>query len=160
DDFAEALVRHPVLTHLVRGLLWGAYDVNHRLLFAFRVSAEGDYCDLRDETLELPSDSVVGLVHPALLTPEEIDDCAMGLARYEVFQPFAQLTRPVHALEPDEQEQRVLQRYGDRMLSGPVVANMLDKPGWNRRQPTPPCYVRHFPGADTTVVLRLAGWEE
>jgi hypothetical protein len=159
-DFETALVRHPFLTNLARGLLWGSFDSGRRLRLAFRLTAEGDHADLRDEVCEPLPDCAVGLVHPALLSADERVAWQALFAEYEVFQPFPQLARPVHALEPGEESERALTRFEGAGVSGPAVAGILENLGWASKRSLPLSYVRHYAGADVTAVLVQSGWED
>src|SRR5437764_226947 len=70
-EFATLLVRHPLMTHLVRLLAWGVYDETGTVVASFRVTEDQKYADSDDETFDLPADARVGVVHPLHLPDAE-----------------------------------------------------------------------------------------
>ncbi len=159
-EFESVLVRHPVLGALARRLLWGCFGPDHRLVAAFRLTAEGDYADVRDAEYDLPSGADVGLVHPAQLAPGERKAWGERFADYEIFPPFAQLTRRAHALRAAEAGRRELSRYNDRSVSGVEADRLLREAGWVRGTGPVRPYRLYFPGGDVTAVVKLQGWEQ
>src|SRR5262249_49415496 len=71
DEFRTLLLGHPLLSHLVRRLLWGGYADTGRLLRAFRATEEGDLAGERDEPVGLDGVARVGLVHPLSLSADQ-----------------------------------------------------------------------------------------
>jgi hypothetical protein len=64
DVFVDAFVKHPLVGHLVKRLVWGAFDASGALLETFRVAEDRTYATVEDDTYEIPQDAVVGLIHP------------------------------------------------------------------------------------------------
>lgn len=50
----------------------GVYPANEPrcLLKAFRVAAEGEFCNAQDEPIDLPADALIGIAHPLEMTAE------------------------------------------------------------------------------------------
>ncbi|HNC97241.1 MAG TPA: DUF4132 domain-containing protein, partial [Myxococcota bacterium] len=71
EVFRLFLAGHPLLGHLVRRLIWGAYDENGKLLQVFRVAEDGSYADGEDSPFELSPDHKVGVVHVLELSAEQ-----------------------------------------------------------------------------------------
>ena len=96
DEFMPFFANHPVLRVFSRPLVWGWFDASNRLEGSFRLSAEGELADLRDDPVKLPDGARIGLPHPlelAALDPSLATAWAAVLADYEIMQPFEQLMR-------------------------------------------------------------------
>src|SRR5262249_10289076 len=52
-DFETLLVKHPLMTNLVRLVLWGGYDKSGKLIATFRVTEDQAYADAKDEAFPL-----------------------------------------------------------------------------------------------------------
>jgi hypothetical protein len=127
-DFEHCLVRHPVVGHLVRGLLWSRPGNDA----CFRVAEDSTYAGPDDEAVTLDPDERVCLAHPALLAPEALETWAGLFADYRVVQPFPQLGRPVARATPAEQEASTLVRFTDIPCLGIGLLSGLEKLGWRR----------------------------
>ena len=115
---------HPIMKHLLCGLLWGVYDKRNRLVECFRVANDQSLANIEDEVFALPgSEHKIGIVHPTEL--EERDQVAWSsiFGEYEIIQPFPQVHRKVFRLEEDEEKCHDLTR-----LAGLVIENS----GWLR----------------------------
>ncbi|MFV2208565.1 DUF4132 domain-containing protein, partial [Escherichia coli] len=71
------------------------------LVKAFRVAAEGEFCNELDEPIDLPADALIGIAHPLELTAEMRSEFAQLFADYEILPPFRQLSRRTVLLTPD-----------------------------------------------------------
>jgi predicted DNA-binding WGR domain protein len=102
DVFVDAFVKHPLVGHLVKRLVWGAFDTGGALLGTFRVAEDRTYATVEDDTYELPEGARVGVVHPYTLkdTPGLVARWGQQLSDYAIAQPFGQLTRPLVELTP------------------------------------------------------------
>ncbi len=129
ENFRMFMVDHPLVLHLSRRLVWGAYDEAGKLTGTFRVAEDRSLADVQDRPFE-PSGKV-GLVHPLELTEEAIGAWARLLGDYQLLQPFAQLGRPVFRPTPAEARSNELTRFADRQVkSGSVLG--LENRGWRR----------------------------
>ncbi|MBN8609033.1 MAG: DUF4132 domain-containing protein [Deltaproteobacteria bacterium] len=104
DVFVDAFVKHPLVGHLAKRLVWGAFDTKGALLGTFRVAEDRTLATVDDDLFELPEGARVGLVHPYTLrdTPNLVARWGQQLADYAIAQPFGQLTRAVVELEPQD----------------------------------------------------------
>ncbi len=93
--FATYLVAHPLVTHLVRRLVFGAYDDGGALLTSFRVAEDGTYAGPADDALTLPEGARVGVLHPLEIPAAAVAAWGERLSEYEVLQPFPQVGREV-----------------------------------------------------------------
>jgi hypothetical protein len=161
DNFHAFLVRHPLMIHLVRSLLWGGYDEAGALIATFRVTEERDYADVNEAPYRLDDSAGIGVVHPLQLTAEQVSAWGEVFADYEIIQPFPQLGRTVHRLEPGELKAKELLRNQGIKVPAVTLVGILERHGWNRgmveggglfREHTKP-----FEGANVTAVIQYNG---
>jgi hypothetical protein len=130
--FRMFFAEHPLLQHLVRRLVWGAWDGEQRLRATFRVVEDGSCAGPSDDTWELPEDVHVGLIHRLDLTSELAARWGEIFADYEILQPFPQLGREVWTVEEEERESRELHRLaGATVKTGRLLA-LVTRHGWRR----------------------------
>ncbi len=135
DEFETLLVRHPLMTHLARTLIWGTYDANGTLTATFRVTEDQTYADSADDTCDLAANASIGIIHPLHLPDDERGAWGEILSDYELVQPFAQLGRPIHHLTEAELAKTDITRFNDHVLSAASLVFGLDKFGWIRDAP-------------------------
>lgn len=132
--FRMFFAEHPLLQHLVRRLVWGAWDGEQRLRATFRVVEDGSCAGPADDAWELPEDVHVGLVHRLDLTSDLAARWGEIFADYEILQPFPQLGREVWTIEDGEREARELHRLaGATVKTGKLLA-LVTRHGWRRAQ--------------------------
>ena len=130
EDFDRLLAHHPLLVHLVRRLVWGTFD-GGRLASSFRVAEDGTLADADDRELERPTGSV-GIAHPLVLGQERREAWARVLGDYEIIQPFEQVGRGLHSLEPAELAGETSARFTGSTAKAGAVLGTLDARGWDR----------------------------
>ncbi len=130
-EWEALLVRHPLLVHLVRRLLWGGHDAEGRLVRTFRVTEEREYADMRDERCPLEGVASVGIVHPLHLTAEQLAGWGEVFGDYEIIPPFPQLGRKVHRLLPGEERQTALTHFNDKAVPLMLFMGVLKANGWS-----------------------------
>lgn len=132
EEFTEFFVKHPVLRHVVRRLVWATY-VDDRLQDTFRVAEDLSFADAAEDEFRLAEDAVIGIPHP-LHFSELIPAWSEVFADYELVQPFDQLGRSVHALTEQEAASGALTRFsGVDVPVGKVLG--LERRGWRRGEP-------------------------
>ncbi|MGI5208816.1 DUF4132 domain-containing protein [Spirillospora sp. CA-108201] len=130
-EFGEYIVRHPLVWHIARRLVWLAED--GRTAAAFRIAEDRTLADAGDDAFALPESARVGIAHPLDLG-EAVKAWSEVFADYEIVQPFPQLARPVHALTEQERGSGRLERFeGLKVPFGKVLG--LVKLGWDRGVP-------------------------
>src|SRR5262249_29537535 len=172
-DFETLLVRHPLMTHLTRLLVWGSFDAAGRLSAAFRVTEDQTCAGVNDDPFALPDNACIGVVHPLQL--DEAERAAWGelLSDYEIAPPFPQLGRPVFHLEPGEAEQLEIPRHRGVKVPALSLVGTLQRLDWMRGIPEDGgCFSEHvkpFYGANVTAILEYAdgvpvgymeGWDD
>jgi predicted DNA-binding WGR domain protein len=160
-DFESLLVRHPLMTNLVRLLLWGGYDASGKLIATFRVTEERDYADVDESAFALDGLAKVGVVHALHLS--DADKSAWGeiFGDYEIIPPFPQLGRASHKLEPEEETVKELTRNKGLKIPSITLVGILDRHGWLRGIPEDGGvfheHTKAFEGANVTAVIQYPG---
>jgi hypothetical protein len=139
DSFLR-LSAHPLLRHLIRGAVWGQYDLCDyppgwgagRLKCAFRVTEEGDLADVNDAAMTINEDDHlrIGLVHPIHLDQAQRGLWGQLLSDYELLAPFPQLTRPIYSLTQAELNQTELTRFAESPIPYTVLFAIIGNMGW------------------------------
>ncbi|WP_119728063.1 DUF4132 domain-containing protein [Thermomonospora amylolytica] len=145
----EAFVRHPLLWHIVRRLVWVAEPSGGGPV-AFRLAEDRTLADVADEPYVLPPGARVGVSHPVELGPS-LKAWRETFEDYQILQPFPQLHRAVHTLSDTERATGVL----DRSRLGPapkVNEHKLYARGWTKNHGTQDTVLRHLPGGHLLVL--------
>ena len=131
NEFQTLLQQHPLMTHLVRRLVWGGYDADAKLIGSFRVAEDQTLADAADEEIEPTNIVTVGIVHPLHLNPEVKANWGQTLSDYEIIPPFPQIDRDTYTLQPEEVEVEEIKRFQSVQIPGITLARMMDR-GWLR----------------------------
>ena len=132
EEFRNFFVEHPLLTHLVRRLVWGVYAADGGALQrTFRVAEDRSYADQHDDALALAPDAIVGIAHRLHIS--DADAAAWGkiFADYELAQPFEQLGREVYKLTAAEAASDKLARFDGRVVETKKILGLLSR-GWRK----------------------------
>ena len=132
EEFETLLVRHPLMSNLVRLLVWEAASGNRRA--TFRVTEDGEYADHNDETFDLAAGewAHIGIVHPLHLSDDEKAAWSEIVGDYEIVPPFAQLGRALYAPTDEEADKAEFTRFAKVELPGQTLCFGLEKLGWER----------------------------
>lgn len=159
DDFVAFLVKHPVMTHLTRRLVWGQYTSPTALASTFRVTDEGEYADAKDKPRPLDPNLTVGVVHPMQMSEADRNAWGQVFGDYEIVPPFAQLGRPVYGLEAGEATATELHRVDGIGVPSGKVWGFMEKRGWDRGSSSDHGVVMEFakwyPAANVTAVIDI-----
>jgi len=132
EEFEERLLRHPLMRHPVRRLVWLAEDGERRL--GFRVAEDATFCDAADEAVALPEEAGIRLAHPLDLSEGERAAWSRILADYEILQPFEQVRRPVMAFTGRELATGRLERFEGAVVPAGSILGLTGR-GWVRCRP-------------------------
>ncbi|MBK7402753.1 MAG: DUF4132 domain-containing protein [Myxococcales bacterium] len=133
EEFRNFFVDHPLLTHLVRRLVWGVYD-DGKLARTFRVAEDRTFADAGDDACDVDPTAAVGIVHRLHLTDVEATAWSTVFADYELAQPFEQLSRATYRLAPDEAGATALTRFAGRVVETKKILGLLSR-GWRKGPP-------------------------
>lgn len=130
DDFCTLLVRHPLLGHVVRGIIWAAYEEDS-MRWSFRVAEDASFAGLDDEELELGGDIEIGIAHPIELSPNERASWGERLSDYELLAPFSQLARETFVAKPEHSRAAMVADVTSRAVEAVRIVG-LESRGWVR----------------------------
>nr|WP_287860204.1 DUF4132 domain-containing protein [Klebsiella sp.] len=135
-EFQALFVDHPLTSHLTRRLVWGVYTPNEprRLLNAFRVAAEGEFCNSLDETIALPEDAVFGIAHPLEMGDKTCAAFEQILNDYLLLQPFRQLARRTVLLTPSEAGSSKLMRWQGKSTTCGQLLGIRSRGWWQANE--------------------------
>ncbi len=161
EQFELLLVKHPLMAHLSRMLLWAGYTKEGTFIKTFRVTEEGDYSDETDSAVSLEECDRIGIIHPLNLTRESAAAWGELFSDYEIIPPFPQLGRAVYTLDAEELKGDSLTRFIGMKFPAPTLVFTLEKFGWERGTPMDAgCFdelSKQFPAAGVTIVLTYDG---
>jgi hypothetical protein len=133
QEFSEYFVKHPLLRHIVRRLVWGTFAEDGSFQTAFRVAEDLTFADVSEDEYDLPEGASVGIAHPLQLG-DDLAAWSEVFADYEILQPFAQLGRPVFRLADEDKASENLAGFtGIEIPIGKVLG--LERRGWRRGSP-------------------------
>ncbi|GAA2454236.1 hypothetical protein GCM10010191_86370 [Actinomadura vinacea] len=132
EEFHTLYVRHPLLRHIGRLLVWTAAHDGGRPV-PFRIAEDRTLADVHDDAFELGEGARIRLAHPVLLG-DEADDWAEMFEDYEVTQPFPQLERVRHVLDERERASARLARFERAVVPARAVLK-LTRGDWSRGDP-------------------------
>lgn len=156
-QFRQFLVEHPLIGHLTRRLVWGAYDAEGQLLSCFRVAEDNSYSTADDDLYTLPASAVeVGIPHILEMPAEDAAAFGQLFADYELLPPFRQLDRNRYQLTEEERDATDLQRWKGRLCPSGRLAGLTSK-GWLRGVPQDAGWICWMlkPLGDLTLVLEM-----
>jgi predicted DNA-binding WGR domain protein len=160
-DFETLLVKHPLMTNLVRLVLWGGYDKKGKLLTTFRVTEDQTYADAKDGECKLKGIDEIGIVHPLNLPDDQKSSWGEVFSDYEIVPPFPQLGRTIYRLEKNEVKEREIKRFDGIKLAAPTLVFGLEKFGWIRGTGQDGGgfdeHSKQFPSCDVTAVVHYEG---
>ena len=160
EEFDKLIVRHPLMVHLARLLVWATYDSSGAVAATFRVTEDQTLADVSDQPFTVPDSAAVGLLHPMQVMdqPHVLEQWGQLFGDYEIVPPFAQLGRPVYRLSAAESAQQVMTQFASRAkLPAQTLVFGLEKLGWQRGVPADAGWVgehsKQFYGANITAVV-------
>ncbi len=157
----ELYLGNPLLKPFTERLIWAGHAADGSAPFTFRALEDGSLTDVEDESVELPDDAEVSLVHP--LDLEEADRAAwlQHLVDYNVAPPFAQLDRPVVLASEDERALKFGKHVKGTSLNAMTFRGRAEKLGWTRGSVADAGFVsayrKVFAGAGVEAFLYLDG---
>ncbi|KNY26895.1 DUF4132 domain-containing protein [Pseudobacteroides cellulosolvens] len=161
DQFELLLVRHPLMVHLTRMVVWAGYSKEGTFIRTFRVTEEGNYADETDSEVFIDECERIEIIHPLNLTSDSASTWGELFSDYEIMPPFPQLGRAVYTLDPAELKNDTIARFVGMKFPAPTLVFTLEKFGWERGTPMDAgCFDEHskqFPAADVTIVVTYDG---
>ncbi len=134
SDFVELFVRHPLVVHIVRRLVWATYGADGKIAATFRVAEDRSFADASDDAFDLHDDASVSIPHPLELSAAVSAQWSQVFGDYELVQPFAQLGRPTATPDAAQKASNALDTVkGVLAKTGKVLG--LETRRWRRGPP-------------------------
>lgn len=142
--FEALFVAHPLLTPMVRGLVWEVLGGA-----AFRACDDGTYADVSDATITLSASDEVRIAHPAR---SDLTAWSTVFGDYALVQPFEQLGRTVHRLSGDA---TALHEAAGKKVPARKLLGTLESRGWERDdRSNVTALIREVRGREGTLLAR------
>lgn len=160
DKWQELFVKNPIMHQFAISRIWGCYE-NGVLKETFRYMEDGSFNTVDEDEYELPSDAVIGLVHPIELEEDIKKQWEEQLEDYEITQSIEQLNRPVYRVTDEEKDLKLLERFGGMVLNGLSLSGKMLSMGWYRGTALDAgfyvVYIREDKECDMGVALHFSG---
>jgi hypothetical protein len=160
DRFRELLVRHPLMQHLTRRVVWEQVDGDGKTVHTFRVDEESETLNVEEEPVELDEALGVRLLHPANAGAELVAKWAELLSDYQIIAPFDQLARPVMAAEHlTRSRDGALTGFPDRAIEQGPLHGVMIRRQWVKGDPDDYVRIHEFQkrfagfGVDAAIVF-------
>jgi hypothetical protein len=158
DEFDQLLVRHPLMRHLVRGLLWVARAARSKTASYFRVRSDFSFAGSDGAPVVLKDFAGVELAHPLRMSAQDRAAWSATFYAEQIAPPFQQLARPAFALTSAEQSATALTRFTGAQYNVRALKLALEKGGWSRQnadQGNIDWSDLYFPEANVTATLEF-----
>jgi len=156
-DFETLVVKHPLMSHFARGLVFSAKKDT------FRVAEDGSYADEKDAKYTLAKDALVRIMHPLDMTDAQKNAWGQIFADYEMLPPFQQLGRQTFTIEDKEKKSSDLApRFKGQEWGVSAFVGKLARRGWIHGQPQDAGFVgdhsKPFFSAGITAIVEHTGY--
>ena len=133
----DLFVKNPIMHQFAIGLIWGIYE-GSELVASFRYMEDGSFNTEDEEEFILPEEEqdgqsakqIIGIIHPIELSEESLKTWKEQLEDYEIVQPIEQLDRQVYYRTPEEENMKVLERFGGMIVNDLSLGGKLQSQGW------------------------------
>lgn len=98
-DWQADIAGHPILSRLVERVVWRGLDADGDVAVLFRPTPEGDRLTADGDDADLGAVTAVDIAHTATVTEDVRQAWMQHLADFEVQPLFAQISRPMQALD-------------------------------------------------------------
>lgn len=159
-DWADYLLRHPVLRHVVQRLVWieTTADGSTR---SFRPLGDGSLTDVNDDAVDLAASARVRLAHDSLLAPDEVQAWQQHLADYAVKPLFQQFGKGSYALPADRAAATEVLDFQGHLLEAFALRGRAAKLGYTRGSSEDGgwfyTYEKRFPTLGLQAVIEFTG---
>ena len=134
EDFETLLVQHPLMTHLARSLVWGAFDAKGKRLATFRVTEERDFADVEGQRplARQSRDRRRRCIRWSWPRPSGRPGARCSATTRSSRRSRNSAGRSTRS-EPGEEKSDDLKRFHEMKLVAPTLVFTLEKLGWTAR---------------------------
>lgn len=161
EDWLRDFRDHPVMRRITERVVWLALDEDEGVKTSFRPTAEGDYTDAEDNSVDPTDFSLFKLAHGALLVEETKKQWLEHLADYEVKAIFPQFDRELLTLESDNVNDKHIKDREGWVTDTFTVRGFASKLGYDRGEAMDGGYFneyrKSFGSAGQVAVIEFSG---
>jgi hypothetical protein len=161
DKWQAFFMGNPIMFAYAVRLIWGAFDPQGQLQFAFRCLEDQTLVNQEEEEIELNSELSIGMVHPLSIPNEEVSFWKQHLEDSGIEPIFPQLNRPIVVISPVDQAITMSNEFKNIKVGGYHFVSQMEKLGWYRGSVVDggsiSSYYKKFPGVDISVFLNIEG---
>ena len=132
EEFDNLLLNHPLITNLMRLIVWVAYDKDNKAIKTFRVSEDKKFSDQSDRETSIEGACRMAVIHPLHMSDEEKSKWGEIFTDYEIVSLFPQIGRPVYRLEESEVTVHDITRFKDTFVPAAAIPGTLERLNWLR----------------------------
>ena len=123
---------NPIMFVYALKLVWGVFDKNGTLEQPFYCTEDTTLMNLEDEEISLEDDKWIGMVHPAMVTPEEAQAWVQKFYDLEIESIFPQMNRPIEHLPESRKDTIYLTEFENKKINSLSAVGLFEKRGWQR----------------------------
>ncbi|MEP2260848.1 MAG: DUF4132 domain-containing protein, partial [Paracoccaceae bacterium] len=131
-DWQRDFRGHPVMRRLTERIVWQGLDDDDKPQTCFRPTAEGDYTDAEDATVDPDSFDKIQIAHGATLESAETDAWNTHLKDYEVKSLFPQFGRPLLTFDAEQAEKTQIEDRKGWVLEAFQMRGVASKLNYDR----------------------------
>jgi hypothetical protein len=158
-DFNNFMVKHPLMFHLTRTIVFAGFTDYGTIDETFRVTEERVFETVTEQPY-LPGDDIsIQIIHPLYLHADTLLPWQELLADYMIFPVFPQLNRPVYSPDIKELKQKRVVRGLDKKAVGTLICRILERSCWLRLVSNTNliAHYKYYPAQNLTAFIRYEG---
>lgn len=160
-DWQRDFRDHPVMRRLTERIVWQGLDDVQNAQTCFRPTAEGDYTDAEDTSVDPASFAQVQIAHGATLEAGETDAWNTHLKDYEIKSLFPQFGRPLLKCDAEQTEKTQIEDRKGWVLEAFQLRGVASKLNYDRGPAEDGGwfheYRKDFNAAGVTAVVTFTG---
>ncbi len=161
EDWKENFLEHPIMRKLIERVVWLGLDKDGKVIGAFRSTAEGDFTDAEDETVNLSKFASVRLAHGAAMSEAEAKSWQEHIEDYEITPLFIQFGRDLKRVDKDTKNNTVIEDKKGWVTDTFTVRGAASKLGYDRGEALDGGYfneyTKSFRSAGIMAIIEFSG---
>ncbi|MCS3797718.1 DUF4132 domain-containing protein [Niastella sp. OAS944] len=135
EEWKPFFLNNPIMFIYATKLLWGVYDKGGQLVSCFICQEDTTLINKEGNEIEVPEQYNIGIVHPVLLSAEDLHAWRRQFFDLSIEPVFPQLERPAYKVAEKDRAKRVVQNFGDVPTLTGYIKNTLAEYGWQIGEP-------------------------
>jgi predicted DNA-binding WGR domain protein len=155
DFFVHVFLKHPLLSSLASGLVWGIWQDSSELPVALFRLVQGKGCiDCDGQVVDFPEKSWIGLPHPL----EMLSQLQVWQSN-QMLQPFEQLNRRFFFRRPQELHQNEMSDWKGQKVASAKLLRLISHLGWETPKDSDGLLSKNFArGFMAEITVEYAIW--